>query len=342
MTTHILAYTLVPSPEHNLASHPENVDRFRHFGRILETPFADRLLSIAPQQADEADLTAVHPLNYLQALEQAAARGPGYIDYAPTYVTPASYRSALEAAGSTLKVSEAVIGGQAEAGFALVRPPGHHATPTRPMGFCLLNNIAIATRRAQAHGLRRVMIVDFDVHHGNGTQEFFEEDPSVLYVSTHQAGIYPGSGALSDIGSGEGRGSVVNLPLPAGAGDLAFAQITEQLIEPLADRFRPEMLLVSAGFDAHWRDPLAGLQLSAEGYYHLAAQLRGVAEKWCQGRVVFALEGGYDPEALIGGVLACLYGLAGEPSPDDPLGPARDPEPDISRLLENAAAIHKI
>ncbi len=340
MTTAPIAVTVVPSPEHNSSGHPENVERFQHFSRLDSAPFASRLLRLPPRHAVEADLTHVHPPAYLRALQDAISRGPGYIDYAPTYVTQASYEAALAAAGGTLLVAEAVARGEAGAGFALVRPPGHHATPTQAMGFCLVNNIAVTTRRVQELGFRRVMIVDFDVHHGNGTQAAFERDPNVLFLSTHQSGIYPGSGYLNETGVGEGAGTVINIPLPAGAGDRAFAEIFDRIVGPAAELFRPEFLMASAGFDAHWADPLAGLQLTCSGFYHLALALTDLARRLCGGRLVFVLEGGYDPEALASSVLAVLTAAAGLPAPTDPLGPARYSEPSADSILRNAIAIH--
>lgn len=342
MTLAPVAYTLVPSPDHTMAGHPENAERFRHFGRIEQAPFAGRLTALPARRSADEELTTVHPAAYLAGLRQAIAQAPAMIDYAPTYVTPASQAAAWEAAGAVLALTEAVVSGAARAAFALVRPPGHHATPVRAMGFCLLNNAALAARRAQALGFRRVLIADFDVHHGNGTQDVFEHDPEVLYLSTHQNGIYPGSGALHDTGDGPGLGSVVNLPLPSGAGDRAFAALTERLLVPLARRFGPDFIVVSAGYDAHWRDPLAGLQLSAAGYYDLAAALVGLADELCGGRIVFTLEGGYDPEALAGGVLASLAALCAAAPPPDALGPAPRPEPEIAPLLEAAARLHAL
>jgi acetoin utilization deacetylase AcuC-like enzyme len=335
-----IAYALVPSPAHNLDSHPENVHRFELLRGALQALPAPALQEILPRSAKPDELVSVHPLAHLEALREACAEGPGYIDYAPTYVTTGSFEAALEAAGATLGVLEAVVSGQATAGLALIRPPGHHATPTRAMGFCLLNNIALAARRAQALGLRRVMIVDFDVHHGNGTQDATESDPDILYLSTHEGGIYPGSGAIDDVGSGPGRGSVVNIPLPAGAGDRAFAQIAERVIVPLADRFAPEILLVSAGFDPHWTDPLASLQLTIAGFHALGQALLKVAQAHCRGRIVYALEGGYDPKVLAEGVRAIALSLSGASLPGDPLGPAPRAEPPVDAVLERVRSLH--
>jgi acetoin utilization deacetylase AcuC-like enzyme len=337
-----IAYTLVPSPAHNLDSHPENVHRFSLLEQILQSSSAPPTRRLEPKRARPEDLGAVHPMNYLEALRDACAEGPGYIDYAPTYVTTESFEAALDAAGGTLQVVEAVAEGAARAGLAIVRPPGHHATPTRAMGFCLLNNVALAARHAQGLGLRRVMIVDLDVHHGNGTQAATEADPDILYLSTHQMGIYPGSGQIDERGAGPGVGSVVNIPVPGGAGDSAFAQIAERVIAPLAERFAPQILLVSAGFDAHWRDPLAGLQLTIAGYHALGRTLTEVARAHCEGRIVVALEGGYDPQVVAQGVLALALAIAGRELEQDPLGAAPRPEPDVTHLLDRIAQTHRL
>jgi acetoin utilization deacetylase AcuC-like enzyme len=210
------------------------------------------------------------------------------------------------------------------------------------MGFCLFNNVAIATRHCQKQGFQRVMIVDLDVHHGNGTEAIFENDPDVLYVSTHQSGIYPGTGQLDDIGRGEGKGSVVNIPLPGGAGDGTFMDIAERILTPLAQRFSPAVLLISVGFDAHWNDPLAGLQLSCSGYHMLASSLSSIAADHCDGRVLAVLEGGYDPEALVHGVIAVTQGLRGATAPDDPLGASPRPESDASALIDAVVSMHDL
>jgi acetoin utilization deacetylase AcuC-like enzyme len=223
--------------------------------------------------------------------------------------------------------------------FALIRPPGHHALPGHAKGFCLFNNVALAARHAQQRGLSRIMIVDFDVHHGNGTQEAFYSDPSVLFISTHQWGIYPGTGRADEVGAGAGRGYTVNVPLTAGAGDTTFGRIAADILWPAADRFQPELLLVSAGYDAHWRDPLAGLQLSCAGYHALAGQLAAIAKRHCGGKIVFVLEGGYDLPALSHGVANTIRGALGLPV-DDPLGPAPRPESEAGRILDQVRQLH--
>ena len=332
--------SVVQSPAHDIEDHPENAGRFRHLQTSIDSLPSERVEVVAAPQSDEARLVRVHPLSYLTALRSATAQGPAIIDFAPTYVTPSSYEDALLAAGAAIDVAAAVWERHASAGFALIRPPGHHATPTRAMGFCLLNNIAIAARHVQSLGCKRLMIVDIDVHHGNGTQEVFEADPSVLYLSTHQFGIYPGSGDLGETGEGAGKGTVVNLPLPPRAGDAALIAALEQIAIPLALRFRPEMILVSAGFDTHWADPLANLITTCSGSYRLVRLLAELAGTICGGRLCLFLEGGYDPEALAGCVEGALHALAGLEAPVDPLGPPPYQETDIERVLASARSLH--
>jgi acetoin utilization deacetylase AcuC-like enzyme len=335
-------YTIVPSPDHDLASHPENAGRFNRFDLLRELAEKEGFLEVESSLAPMDTVTAVHPPSYLDALREAVEEGPAYIDYAPTYVTPASFDAALHAAGGTLNVLESVLNGQKQGGFALVRPPGHHATATRAMGFCLFNNVAIAARHCQKLGFQRVMIVDIDVHHGNGTQDIFENDPNVLYVSTHQSGIYPGTGQLDETGIYDGKGSVVNIPLPARAGDAAFENVADRILAPLAKRFTPSALLVSVGFDAHWNDPLASLQLSCSGYHMLASKLAKIASEHCAGNILAVLEGGYDPEALVHSVIAVIQGMRGAQVPDDPLGASPLTETDVSPLIDAVAALHNL
>ncbi len=342
MSNNRIAYTLVPSSLHYLPGHPENPQRFKHFEKLSDVSFSDRLIHVESNSAPLSAITTIHPPSYLSALEQAASQGPGFIDHGDTYVTSASYQAALEAAGGAIGVVDAVIEDQASSGFALIRPPGHHTSATRPSGFCLLNNIAIAARYVQSAGFPRVMIFDFDVHHGNGTQDLFEKDPSILYISTHQYGIYPGTGSINETGSGEGSGSVVNIPLPARAGDRAFEVITTEMIVPLAKRFQPDILLISAGFDAHWNDPLANLQLSTTGYNQLGTSLLLMAEELCEGKIVYFLEGGYDPDDLWDNVLAILYSLAKDSPPADRLGSAPFAEVSIDHVIETLQTLHGI
>ncbi len=335
-----LAYALVLSREHTLEGHPEHPERFARLERAMASLPAGAARRIEPRPAPEQALLAVHPERYLRALEAACTQGPAYVDYAPTYVTPDSYTSACRAAGGTLNALDEVLSGRSRGGLALVRPPGHHATATRAMGFCLLNNTALAARAAQRAGLQRILIIDVDLHHGNGTQAIFEADPEVLYISTHQRGIYPGSGALEETGVGEGAGATVNIPLPPHCGDETFARITDQILVPLAHRFGPDLLLLSIGFDSHWRDPLGQLQLTCAGYSRLASTLVGLADELCGGQVLAVLEGGYDAEVLAAGVESVACALARLPSRPDPLGGGGYTEPDTASLLERVRESH--
>jgi acetoin utilization deacetylase AcuC-like enzyme len=251
-----------------------------------------------------------------------------------TYVSPRSFDAAAMAAGGVARAVEAVLAGEIANGFALVRPPGHHATSTHAMGFCLFNNVAVAARVALAGGqAQRVLIADFDVHHGNGTQEIFEDDPAVFYFSTHQYPHYPGSGHWSEIGRGAGEGTVLDVPLPVGVGDAGYARVFAELAWPLAERFRPDLILVSAGYDAHWGDPLAQMNLSLAGYANLARELVQMAEQLCAGRIVFALEGGYQLDVLAYGVLNTFYAMLGEGTVLDPFGPSPHPEQPMDELI---------
>ncbi len=334
----------VPSAEHNDPTHPENAARIPAIlSALADDAELSPLVTRRPSRpATDTQLASVHDPRYIDALRNAMRRAPAVIDYAPTYITPQSFDCAAQAAGAALAAVDSAFRTHREhSAFALIRPPGHHAPPAQAMGFCLFNNIAVAARGAQQLGAGRVMIFDFDVHHGNGTQAAFYADPSVLFISTHQSGIYPGTGTVEETGEGGGKGVTINVPLPDGAGDLAFARIMAEIVAPTADRFRPGILLVSAGYDAHWRDPLANLQLSCAGYHALGSALTAIAKKHCGGKIVFVLEGGYDLLALAGGVVNTLRGALGLPAADA-LGPAPRPEPDISRLLAGLKSLHNL
>jgi acetoin utilization deacetylase AcuC-like enzyme len=342
-----MSVAIVTSPQylkHDFPDHPENAQRLRAIETALDSPalgLREFLVPLAPRPADLDQIGAVHDLAYVEALRRAMARAPGYVDSAPTYIVPESFDIACLAAGGALQAVDAVLAGQAQAAFALVRPPGHHAERDQPMGFCLFNNVAIAARHAlQQPAIERVLIVDFDVHHGNGTQDIFYADPAVLFISSHQEGIYPGTGALDEIGASDGRGYNINVPFPDGAGDEAFQRLSAEVVQPAAARFKPNLLLVSAGFDAHWLDPLAGLQLTLSGYGRLTHSLVEIAQQFCGGRLVLTLEGGYHLAALTGGVVTVLRTLLGETDIPDSLGRPPRPEPDVRSLIAKAKAIH--
>jgi acetoin utilization deacetylase AcuC-like enzyme len=266
---------------------------------------------VAPRAATHEQLARVHDTEYLRRISETAGRAVALDP--DTYTSPESHEIALLAAGAAVDAVEWVMGGSHRSAMALVRPPGHHAERNRAMGFCLYNNVASAAAHARAIGASKVAIVDYDVHHGNGTQQIFEGDPSVLYVSTHQYPYYPGTGAVDEIGVGRGAGFTVNIPLEAGAVDEDYQLVFSSVVIPVLLQFEPNLVIVSAGFDAHERDPLGGMRLSTGAFGAMTADLREVAEQCCQGRVVAVTEGGYDLEALaasMDGVLEILSAAA--------------------------------
>lgn len=337
-----IAFSIVPSRAHAFHSHPESPDRLLKIENLAQTALSHLLMEQSPDPDPLEHIQRVHPRSYIEAIGHAAKEGPGFLDFGDTYVTPATYDAACDAAAALVGVTQAAMSGKHRGGIALIRPPGHHATFRRGMGFCIFNNVAIASRYAQSMGMKKIMIVDFDVHHGNGTQDVFEADPDVTLFFTHQVGIFPGTGALHEIGSEEGEGTVLNLPLPARAGDECFALIYDQLLPGVAARFQPDFIFVSAGFDAHWRDPLAQLQLSTKGYFNICRTLVRLADEYTQGKIVFALEGGYHPVALAEGITGIIHALSGRPEPKSSLGPAPYFEPGIHSLVAEAASIHEL
>jgi acetoin utilization deacetylase AcuC-like enzyme len=305
-----LYYTHLAFLDHDTGpGHPERPDRLRAIEQALEAAeFATLDRREAPLgTTDLARL--VHAADYVEALERARPR-EGLIGLdADTVMSPGSWEAALRGLGAATAAVDAVVGGEAANAFCAMRPPGHHAESGGGMGFCLFNNAAAAARHAQqAHGLARVAIVDFDVHHGNGTQEIFWDDPSVLYASTHQMPLYPGSGAASETGAG----NIVNAPLRAGDGGPAFRAAMERTILPAVDAFSPALVIISAGFDAHERDPLGGLRLVEDDFAWATRRLMAVADRHAGGRVVSVLEGGYDLTGLAGSVAAHIRTLMGD------------------------------
>lgn len=337
-----IALAVVPSPGHDDPGHPEHAGRIPAIVAALAADgWGDRLprLDVAP--AAEDALARVHDRRYIDALRAAMARAPGVIDPAPTYITSTSFDNALRAAGAAIAAVDAVLDGRARSAFALARPPGHHARPAAAMGFCLFGNIAVAARHAQSRGIGRVLIVDFDVHHGNGTQEIFYDDGNVVFVSSHQQGAYPGTGALDEVGEGAGRGATVNVPLPHGAGDAAFDRVLADVVAPLAERVRPELVLVSAGFDASFRDPLAGLAVSGAGFHAATKALADIAARHAEGRIAFVLEGGYDLPALGEGVVNVVRALHGRPALAA-LGRSERAEPSVEALIDAVRGRHRL
>ena len=321
---------------HHQAGHVERPERLDAILEVLEQDASWPDLTIRPAASAPVEaVLMVHPPAYYERLEATAAAGPAWLD-PDTYATRDSLRAALDGLGGALGLMDAVLAGEARNAFALIRPPGHHARPDAAMGFCLLANTAIAARWAQQrHGVRRVLIVDFDVHHGNGTQEIFYEDPDVCFMSTHQWPLYPGTGARAETGAGKGEGTTINVPLPARTGDDAYLAVFRRLLRPIAFRFEPELILVSAGYDAHWLDPIAGMNLTVNGFAGIVRELLSWADALTGNRLIALLEGGYHTGALAHSVLATVRLLQ---NPDaeitDPYG--RGPEPDaVLQTLSN-------
>jgi acetoin utilization deacetylase AcuC-like enzyme len=278
--------------------HPERPARIAAMIEMAESLKRSALKHSAPRAASSEELSLCHSEEYVASVERTAHSER--TDFDPdTHASAETWTTATLAAGGVLTAVEAVLGGEAENAFAIVRPPGHHALPQRAMGFCFFNNVAIAASSLiKVHGMRRVLILDWDVHHGNGTQNIFYESPAVLYMSTHQYPFYPGTGWLDQIGSGSGAGFTVNAPVPAGFGDNEYLRIFDQLLLPVAQQFKPEFVLISAGFDAHYRDPLGGMRITQAGFLAMARRLMHLADEFCEGKLVAALEGGYDLRAL--------------------------------------------
>ncbi|XP_024543728.1 histone deacetylase 14 isoform X1 [Selaginella moellendorffii] len=358
-----ILYCSAPARGHNQDGHPESNARvpaiLRELDRAQLTPEKrgkeiSRLTNFMP--ASKQDVAAVHSISYVHGLEKAmgkaAADGLIFIEGSgPTYATSTTYEESMLAAGGSLALVDSlmsVAGPRPPIGFALIRPPGHHAVPAGPMGFCVFGNVAIAARHAQrAHGLKRVFIIDFDVHHGNGTQDAFYDDPDVFFCSTHQDGSYPGTGKMRQVGTRDGEGTTLNLPLPGGSGHAAMLTALEEVIVPSCLKFKPDILLVSAGYDAHVLDPLASLQFTTATYYHLASTIKQLAREVCNGRCVFFLEGGYNLDALSLSVADTFRGLLDDEESrakltDDPAVLYEEPLVRVRRAITEIKAIHSL
>ncbi len=328
---------------HAMVGHPERPERLRAVRAELErSGLLSAFTPLAPRAATRDELLRAHAPGHVDRVAALTAGPPGMLDE-DTYSNAHTWPAALQAAGGVADLAMAVMRGELDRGLALVRPPGHHATPESTMGFCVFNNVAVAARAAQAIATMpstssRVAIVDFDVHHGNGTQDIFAADPSVLFISLHQYPLWPGTGWYTETGEGPGRGATLNVPLPPGAGDDALRAAYTRLVLPALCRFAPDLLLVSAGWDAHWRDPLAQLQYTLAGQAWLCRELVRAADALCGGRLVMALEGGYDTEVLALGVANAARALAGVDDIADPLGGGAAGQADVSPLLDRVEA----
>ena len=322
------------------SGHPERPARAEAVRDALQAAgIAQRGERVATRPATDDELARVHAPSYLDDLALVVPGNQGWLD-ADTYFSPHTWDAALAAAGSTAQLTLDVLHGRYSHGISVVRPHGHHATRDRAMGFCLLNNVAAAAAAARAEGAARVAILDWDVHHGNGTQDIFWDDPSVLYLSVHQFPFYPGSGAATEIGGSSAIGATVNVGLPAGCGDAEYAAVFDHVFLPKLAMFRPDVLLISAGFDAFQHDPLASMRVTLSGFSAMAHRLRASADRWSAGRVVAVLEGGYDLDGLGGGMTAVLSAFVEPPQPLPPVVPL--PGHMVARAaIEGTLAAHR-
>jgi len=316
--------------EHDTGDHVENSRRVVDAMSYLEeTGTKEQLISLPARAASLEELEVIHVPEYISHVKSKAENGGGWLD-ADTLMSPKSYEAALYAAGGVLVAVEGVMKKEVDNAFAVVRPPGHHAIRNRAMGFCIFNNVAIAAKSALSNfGLNRILIVDFDVHHGNGTQDAFYADPAVLYFSTHEYPYYPGTGAAEETGTGKGEGTTVNFPMVAGWADEEYLRAFKEVLVPVARRFQPELILVSAGFDPHWADQLAMMRVTVTGFAQMAVILKELAAELCQGHLAFALEGGYNLRVVACSIKAIFDVLLGNSEIEDPLGQgsvARKPE----------------
>jgi acetoin utilization deacetylase AcuC-like enzyme len=301
---------------HFESGHPERPERVETIKEsLVESGLWESFPKLDPYRIQDEVILEIHDERYLKNLQRICERGQHYdMD---TYTTPASWQLALNAAGGAIAVVDHVWSREAKRGFAITRPPGHHATRNRAMGFCLLNNVAIAAEYLiKTKDLNRLAIIDIDLHHGNGTQDIFYQRDDVFYISTHQYPHYPGTGEMNETGRGSGRGTTANIPMPPMSGDSAFITSVAEIIIPLLDRYNPEMIVVSYGFDAHFRDPLGYLLLTTDGYHQIISSLSRWADTNCYGRLALLLEGGYDLEAARSCSRSVVEALLGESGPE--------------------------
>jgi acetoin utilization deacetylase AcuC-like enzyme len=327
--------------KHDLTGHPENSHRLSAImDYLVEHHLLPRIKKIACRLATEEELCQCHHPSLVQLVKNLCSEGYAQID-ADTYVNEFSYEAAASAVGGMIDLTSTILKGTLSNGIVLARPPGHHATRMRSMGFCIFNTIAIGARTAVNNNqCKRAAIVDIDVHHGNGTQDIFYKDPAIMYISTHQYPHYPGTGTIHERGDGAAERTKVNIPFPPYAGDHCYREAFMRIVLPLLERFHPAFIFVSVGFDAHHSDPLSGITLSLNTYNWLCRSLIGAAKNLCSGRIIFCLEGGYSLPVLAAGVGNIVRGLIGEQAFDDPFPAHTSTECDVADLLSSIEDLH--
>jgi acetoin utilization deacetylase AcuC-like enzyme len=331
--------------KHDTGEHVEKARRLEIvISQLEQCGITPRLIPVSPRPATYEELTLIHQPEHVNYIQSISRTGGGWIN-TDTVLSAGSYETAVYAAGGTIRAAEFVMDGNVDSAFALVRPPGHHATAGQAMGFCLFNNVAVTAKYIiSKYGLERLAIIDFDVHHGNGTQDAFYADPGVLYISTHQSPLYPGTGCVEETGAGKAAGTNINIPLPPYSNDVEYIMAFEQVIIPAVRRFKPQVILVSAGYDPHWSETIAAMQVSVSGFVKMVEIIKKLAEEVCASRLIMALEGGYNLNALASSVVATLEVLLGQDNIEDPLGPPPDirPHPKIISLIQHIREVQKL
>jgi acetoin utilization deacetylase AcuC-like enzyme len=319
--------------------HPENPNRLRRIYAMLDDMGDEGITYVPPRWATMEEIALNHESSYIASIMATQDKPSRRLD-PDTSTSPKSYEAACMAVGGVLELSDRLMASEVRSGFALVRPPGHHAERDRAMGFCIFNNVAVGARYLAAkYGVKRILLIDWDLHHGNGTQHSFYRDPGVLYFSTHQYPYYPGTGHYEEIGEGEGKGYTVNVPLSYGMGDTDYIYVFSEVLLPLANRYKPEFILVSAGFDTHRDDPLGGMAVTEKGFAEMTRMILAVAEEHCKNKVLFALEGGYDLNGLTDSVQAVITEQKKEAIP--PAQTAVRPTSEIVRVITRVKDVLK-
>ena len=322
----------------NGQGHPETFERILAIVDMLNyTNMMNEVVRIVPRDATKEEITLVHTPEHFDKIAATKGKHRVFLD-ADTTTCAVSFDAALRAAGGTISAIDSVLSGEVDRAFPIVRPPGHHAEADRPMGFCLFNNVAVgAAYLTEVKGLERVLVIDWDVHHGNGTQHIFEDSSKVLYFSSHQFPFYPGTGAAEEVGTGDGKGYTVNVPLDPGMGDNEFIKIFDKILKPVIEQYKPEFILVSAGFDIFFDDPLGGMKVSPEGFAKLTRQLTDQADKVCNGNIIFLLEGGYNLDGLWISTKEMLEELLDKKHSEYDIG---DIETKADKLIENIKKVY--